>query len=110
MDEYSFIKKHGRNLNIESLPEKDIKLGKKFLEERNFISLKELVDSAIIRINKNLKTSKPREEYLKVNMDNLLELQSDVNIYLMESDPDFDLNGYDEEDEFDRDLGMDDDF
>lgn len=37
---------------IRNLPTKDIPLGKKFVEERNFESLKELVDSAI-QIDKN---------------------------------------------------------
>lgn len=73
---------------IGSLPEKDIPLGHKFLGERNFESLKELVDSAIYKVKKSLKTDNPKEEYLKINLEDLVELKSEVDLYLAMLEPD----------------------
>ena len=64
-----------------SLPERDIPLGHKFLNERNFDSLKELVDSAIYKVRRSLKSDNPKEEYLKVNLEDLSKLKSEVDIY-----------------------------
>lgn len=64
-----------------ALPERDIPLGHKFLNERNFDSLKELVDSAIYKVRRNLKSDNPKEEYLKVNLEDLSKLKSEVDIY-----------------------------
>ena len=58
-----------------SLPERDIPLGHKFLNERNFDSLKELVDSAIYKVRRSLKSDNPKEEYLKVNMEEIVIIQ-----------------------------------
>ena len=102
-------RKFARNLNIEALPNSDIKYAKKFLDERNFEALKELVDSAIIKIERGLKKDNIKEEYIKVNMNDLLSLQTDINIYLMDIDPNFECINY-EEDVFNKDSGMDDDF
>lgn len=72
--------------NIESLitalPEKDVPLGYKFLKERNFLSLRELIVSALYKVRKNLRSSNPKEEYLKVNPDNLEMLRSEVDMYM----------------------------
>ena len=67
---------------IDSLPERDIPLGNKFLSDRNFESLKELVDSAIYKIKKNLRTDNPREEYLKIDLEDLSKLKLEVDLYL----------------------------
>ena len=67
-----------------SLPEKDIPLGYKFLNERDFDSLKELIDSAIYKVKKSLKSDNPREEYLKVNLEDLSRLKSEVDIYIVQ--------------------------
>lgn len=64
-----------------SLPERDIPLGHKFLNERNFDSLKELVDSAIYKVRRSLQSNNPKEEYLKVNLEDLSKLKSEVDIY-----------------------------
>ena len=64
-----------------SLPERDIPLGHKFLNERNFDSLKELVDSALYKVRRSLKSDNPKEEYLKVNLEDLSKLKSEVDIY-----------------------------
>ena len=67
-----------------SLPERDIPLGHKFLNERHFDSLKELVDSAIYKVKKSLKSDNPKEEYLKVNLEDLNRLKSEVDMYIVQ--------------------------
>ena len=67
-----------------SLPERDIPLGHKFLNERNFDSLKELVDSAIYKVKRSLKSDNPKEEYLKVNLEDLNRLKSEVDMYIVQ--------------------------
>ena len=65
-------------LLILNLPPRDIPLGKKFIEERNFESLKELVDSAI-QIDKNREAS--GKEPLTKDFTGLLTLKSKVDKY-----------------------------
>lgn len=77
---------------IPSLPNKDISLGYKFLNERNFELLKDLIDSAIYKIKNNLKTENPKKEYLEINMENLNQLKSEVDLYLMNLNPDIDMS------------------
>ena len=69
---------------MNSLPEKDIPLGYKFLNERDFDSLKELVDSAIYKVKKSIKSDNPREEYMKVNLEDLDVLKSEVDMYIIQ--------------------------
>ena len=67
-----------------SLPERDIPLGHKFLNERTFDSLKELVDSAIYNVKRSVKSDNPKEEYLKVNLEDLSRLKSEVDMYIVQ--------------------------
>lgn len=67
-----------------SLPERDIPLGHKFLNERSFDSLKELVDSALYKVRRSLKSDNPKEEYLKVNLEDLNRLKSEVDMYIVQ--------------------------
>ncbi len=90
-----------------SLPKKDIPLGYKFLKERNFDSLKELIDSAIYKVRKNLKSGNPKEEYAKINLEDLSRLKSEVDMYIVQleipenniiyNDEDFDYCEIDED-------------
>lgn len=66
---------------IISLPTKDIHLGNKFLKARDFESLKDLVDSAICIVKKNLNKENPKEEYLNIDLGNLNRLKSEVDLY-----------------------------
>lgn len=68
------------------LPEKDIHLGYKSLDNRDFYSLKELVDSAINKIRMDRRKENPRPEYLKIDLDSLNVLKSEVDVYLMQLD------------------------
>ena len=89
-----------------SLPERDIPLGHKFLKERDFDSLKELIDSAIYKVRKSLKSDNPKEEYLKVNLEDLSRLKSEVDMYIVQwgiPDDDMyneDFDDYEIEEEF----------
>ena len=67
---------------MDSLPERDIPLGNRFLSDRNFESLKERGDSAIYKIKKNLRTDNTREEYLKIDLEDLSKLKLEVDLYL----------------------------
>ena len=70
---------------MNALPEKDISLGYKFLNSRDFDSLKELVDSAIYKVKRNLfRSMNPKEEYLKINLEDLNRLKSEVDTYVVQ--------------------------
>ena len=69
---------------INYLPSKDVQVGFKFLEQRDFDKLKELVDSALIRTKRNLKTDNPKQEYLNVDLDSLNILKAEVDIYVFQ--------------------------
>lgn len=65
-------------LLLMNLPPKDIKLGRKFVEERNFESLKELVDSAI-EIDRN-REARGKESLVK-DFAGLITLKVKVDKY-----------------------------
>lgn len=67
---------------IKYLPKKDIPLGYKFIEKRDFESLKELVDSASFKIKRNLMMENPKEEYKNINIRNLNKLKLRVDEYV----------------------------
>lgn len=72
---------------IPSLPKKDVDLGYKFLEKRDFESLSDLVSSAVYKVKKNLRTSNPKEEYVNLGMDSLEKLQYEVQDYYSQFEP-----------------------
>lgn len=72
---------------ISSLPEKDTSLGFNFLRERDFDSLKALVDSALYKVKKSRNDENPREEYLKVNLTELRKLKIEVDVYVAQLEP-----------------------
>ena len=65
-----------------NLPNSDQQLGEQFIQSRDFESLKELVDSAIFKIRKNLRSEKPKQEYLDIDLTELSRLKSEVDVYL----------------------------
>lgn len=69
---------------INYLPSKDVQIGFRFLEQRDFDKLKELVDSALIRTKRNLKTDNPKQEYLNVDLDSLNILKAEVDVYVFQ--------------------------
>lgn len=72
---------------ISSLPEKDTSLGFNFLRERDFDSLKALVDSALYKVKKSRNDENPREEYVKVNLTELRKLKTEVDVYVAQLEP-----------------------
>lgn len=72
---------------ISSLSKKDVDLGYKFLEKRDFGSLNDLVSSAVYKVKKNLRTSNPKEEYVNLDMDSLEKLQYEVQDYYSQFEP-----------------------
>lgn len=64
-----------------SLPKKDIKVARRLLENREFDELEGLIASVILDVNRNLKSSNPKEEYKNISIDDLEDLQSIVTEY-----------------------------
>lgn len=72
-----------RMMNLtKCLPESDIVLAQGFIDSRDFESLQELVDSAIIKARKSLNSDNPKEEYLSLDMDELVKLKAEVDVYV----------------------------
>ena len=67
---------------LDSLPESDVNLGEQFIQSRDFESLKDLVDSAIFKTRKNIKSENPKQEYLEVDLTELSNLKAEVDVYL----------------------------
>lgn len=65
---------------ITFLPEKDIPIGNRLLEARNWEELSNLVNSAIVRVEKA--TRKGNDKYNYINIDSLYELSILLNKYL----------------------------
>lgn len=90
---------------IPSLLERDIELANKFLNNRDFESLQLLVDSALVRVKKGLSKENPKEEYLRVDPEEIRKLKSEVDVYcealeLTEQEDeydDFDSEGYNQD-------------
>ena len=68
-------------LLIPKLPSLDVKIGNKFLQERNFSELQLLVDSAIIKVKHNISSSSPKEEYKNIDLESLETLSMFVSSY-----------------------------
>lgn len=71
---------------IKYLPEKDVSLGETFLKTRDFLSLKELVDSALYKLKKQKEESGLLDDNeAEIYEDNLLgleELKNNIDSYL----------------------------
>lgn len=67
-----------------NLPEKDIKFAEKFIKERNFEALQELVISDIQKIEKKCNPTSLEPEDLKIEeaLDALCKLRNEVESYL----------------------------
>lgn len=65
---------------IPSLPEKDIPIGNKLLEARNWEELQNLVSSAIVKIERA--TSKGDDKYANIDLPSLYDLQASIPEFL----------------------------
>ena len=86
---------------VGSLPGPDRLIAMNLIEKREFGTLKELVESAIIKTERNLSTESPKEVYLNTNPTQMITLLSITDDYLLASE---DLEGicdinFSEEDE-----------
>ena len=69
--------------NVKHLPLKDAKLADDFIKNRDFIKLQELVDSALYKIAKNLKSENPKEEYKILDIDAIEEWAVKIDSYVV---------------------------
>ena len=98
--ELEFIK-----ANIKHLPIKDRELANKFINNREFHQLQELVDSALYKITKNLNSENPKEEYKSLDVDAIEELAIKIDDYILKVyGESFKLNAGDLEDDDDEDF------
>lgn len=88
---------------LNSLPKSDITLGEQFIQSRDFESLKDLVDSAIFKTRKNIKSENPKQEYLDVDLTELSNLKAEVDVYLTQLE--VPSNEWEEDLEDDYDYG-----
>lgn len=79
------------------LPSKDVPIGMQFLKTNNFDSLVELIDSALIKTKKNLRSGNVKQEYLDVDINKLNILKAEVDLYH------FGINLLDKENFYDED-------
>lgn len=68
---------------IYALPTKDIELANKFMRERNFEFLQDLVNSAVYKVKRAKIIGDVSSPLMSVDIDNLLSLKSTVDIYCM---------------------------
>lgn len=68
---------------IYALPTKDIELANKFIRERNFEFLQDLVNSAVYKVKRAKIIGDVSSPLMSVDIDNLLSLKSVVDIYCM---------------------------
>lgn len=64
------------------LPKSEVHYAEKYYNLRDFQSLKEIVDSTIFKIKKNLSSDSIKDEYLSIDLDSLYTLQTKVTEYL----------------------------
>lgn len=82
------------------LPKGDIALAHTFIGSRDFESLQELVDSAIVKTKRNISSNNPKEEHLGLDVDEMEKLKTEVDDYvdqLQLSEQDDKFNDYEEE-------------
>lgn len=89
---------------MDSLPKKDIPLGRKFLKERDFEQLQLLIDSAIYKVKKSQNSENPKPEYQDINLDNLDTLKSVVDNYTLCIFPEDRSNNYSEDDPWEDNI------
>ena len=83
---------------VPQLPAKDIPIAERLIKDRDFCSLKELVDSAIYKVKKSQRSLEPKEEYKNIDLEELSRLKSEVDSYLILLGEDIEPNEDDETD------------
>lgn len=85
------------------LPEKDHYYANAFILRRDFKSLKELVDSDIINVEKNLKKLDPNKNLLEVDVNKLRDYSSLIEQYLILIGEEYEQMDYDVLDNIEED-------
>lgn len=89
---------------INHLPKSDVLLASSFIDLRDFESLQDLVNSAIIKVRRNLNSESPKEEYLSLDMNELMVLKAVVDVYVeqlsISSNEEYDTEDYTDEEEY----------
>ena len=67
---------------IHNLPQKDIAIANKFLNERKFEDLLEIVNSDIYLVKKHQKKEPIKEEYASINLESIIQLKSELLDYM----------------------------
>lgn len=70
------------NSKLNCLPYGDAVLAEEYLKDRNFETLLELVESAIVRISHRQEQEDPDPKYLKLDLDNIRLLSFMINNYI----------------------------
>lgn len=79
------------------LPKKDQFYADSFIIRRDFTSLRDLVSSAIKKVEKNNNKAVPNEELLNVDIEKLRECNVEIDNYLVLLGEDLDELAYDDE-------------
>lgn len=88
---------------IPKLPESDLAHAEKFIADRDFRSLWELVHSCIIRVWKNKSKEVPNPKYNNIDAEDLQTLEAEVSNYLTMIDPHWSDDTEPDEDNLDPD-------
>ena len=83
------------------LPEKDKFYADAFIIRRDFTSLRDLVDSAIRKVEKNLTKENPKPDLLNIDIDKLRKMLSIIDDYLILLGEDLD---FDTDEDFNEEL------
>lgn len=67
---------------VKSLPQRDIKLAEKYIADREFDKLLEIVESDIYLVHKNTQLNQAKEHYANIDIEELLELKGTIIEYM----------------------------
>lgn len=67
---------------VRNLPDSDQLFAKQFIQDRDFSSLYELVDSAIYKARKEIRKNDPNPKYGNLDIDELCKLKAEVDVYM----------------------------
>lgn len=67
---------------LSHLPQRDTKIANELLSERKFEDLLEIIDSDIYLVRKNQLKESPKEEYVNISLEKLLQLRSELLEYM----------------------------
>lgn len=67
---------------VKELPEKDSRLAEKFVEERQFDKLLDLVNSDIYLVRQNSRSDNSKPKFADINLKKLMELKECIEEYI----------------------------